>query len=398
MKKWLSVTAIVILCLALVVGIACGGGGEEEEEGVKEVKFGWGLPMTGIYGAVFLPSKQALELANEYIGEFTVAGEKYKWDLIFEDNGWTGAGGVASATKLIFEDGVNIMTQLGAESALAVQTICEEAGVIFFAGGLALDALGPDKPHTFYGQTVGYANMAAFFKYVSEAYPEVKTASMVNEDTANGHEMATQAAGAADYYGIEWLGAEFYPPGTKEFYPMATRMASKNPDLCYADLRNLQPMQEMGWEGISFFFMWGSGNSDQYGWETVQGYLVYYPAPFGEALPESLRPMAAEYEDRFGIEFGQLAYHYVMQLYWVTDALKKAGTVDDVDQIMATLETETLDTPMGPIKYGLSEIDGIGHLPIMPCWVGEIRDGEYHLVFEMSADEAEALTREIFGK
>jgi hypothetical protein len=37
-KKWLSVAAIVALCLALVIGVACGGG--EEEEGVKEVKFG----------------------------------------------------------------------------------------------------------------------------------------------------------------------------------------------------------------------------------------------------------------------------------------------------------------------------------------------------------------------
>ena len=114
MKKWLPLTAIVVLCLALVVGVACGG--EEEEEGVKEVKFGFGLPLSGIYGAALgIPAKQGLELAIEKIGEFTVAGERYKWNLIFEDNGWDSEGGVASATKLIFEDGVDIMSQIGGD-------------------------------------------------------------------------------------------------------------------------------------------------------------------------------------------------------------------------------------------------------------------------------------------
>jgi len=31
MKKWLSVAAVVVLCLALVIGVACGGDGGEEE-------------------------------------------------------------------------------------------------------------------------------------------------------------------------------------------------------------------------------------------------------------------------------------------------------------------------------------------------------------------------------
>jgi len=115
-------------------------------------------------------------------------------------------------------------------------------------------------------------------------------------------------------------------------------------------------------------------------------------------LPESLRELAAEYERRFGTEFTQTSYWYLTQLYLMTDALEKAGTVDDVNQIIATIETETLDTPMGPVKFGLRELDGIGHQIIMPSWIGEIRDGEYHVVFEMSTDEVEALVIEIYGK
>jgi branched-chain amino acid transport system substrate-binding protein len=398
-KKWLPLTAVVVLCLALVVGVACGGGGDGDGDGgVKEVKFGWGLPLTGIYGAVFLPAKQALEIANEYIGEFTIAGEQYKWDLIFEDNGWDAEGGVASATKLIFDDGVNMMFQIGGDPAMAAQTICEQSGVILFTSAIPMDAFGPDKPHTFLGQTNVWCNTAALFKYINEAHPEVQTASSVNEDTSTGHEMTDAIAGAVEYYGLEWLAPEFYLSGTTEFYPIATKMVSKDPDLCYADLRNVQPMRELGWEGTAVQWIWGPAYVDRYGSEANEGYLIYYPAPYGEGLPEAMKGLAAEYEDRYGAEFSQTAYFYPIMLYLMTDALKKAGTVDDVDQIIATLEAETFDTPVGPVKFGLEELDGIGHLMVMPCWVGEIRDGEYQLVFEMSTDEAEAVTTEVFGK
>jgi branched-chain amino acid transport system substrate-binding protein len=340
-KKWLPLAAIIVLCLAPVVSVACGG--EEEEEGLKEVKFGFGLPLSGIYGAALgIPAKQGLELATEKIGEFTVAGERYKWNLIFEDNRWDSEGGVASATKLIFEDGVNIMTQIGGDPALAAQTTCEESGVILFTTGVPLDAYGPDKPHTFLGQTFVYANSAALFKYISEAHPEVKTASLVFEDTAIGRVTGEAAAAAAEYYGIEWLSPEYYPPGTVEFYPVATKMASKNPDACYMDTRVLGAMRELGWEGIPFYTLWTSTYGENVGWDKVQGYLIYYPIPLGEGLTEPLRPIASEYEDRFGTEFTQLSLYYVTQLYFLTDALKKAGTVDDVDQIIATLETLSL--------------------------------------------------------
>jgi len=396
-KKWLPLAAIIVLCLAPVVSFACGG--EEEEEGVKEVKFGFGLPLSGIYGAALgIPAKQGLELAIEKIGEFTVAGERYKWNLIFEDNGWDSEGGVASATKLIFEDGVDIMSQIGGDPALAAQTICEEAGVILFATGVTLEAFGPDKPHTFQGQAHVYPNSAALFKYVSEAHPEVKTASLVFEDTVTGHAAGDGAATAAEYYDIEWLGPEYYPPGTTEFYPVATKMANKNPDACYMDTRVLGAMRELGWEGIPFYYLWTSTYGESVGWDKAQGYLIYLPVPLGEALTESLAEMAAEYQQRFDAEFTQLSLYYVTQLYFLTDALKKAGTVDDIDQIIATLETETFDTLVGPVKFGLEQVDGIGHILIMPCWIGEIRGEEYHVGFELSTDEAEALTLEIFGK
>ena len=66
-----KVIIFALLAILLLSTLACGGG-EEEEEGVTEVKIGFGLPLSGIMGAVVgIVAKQAYELAMEVYGEFS---------------------------------------------------------------------------------------------------------------------------------------------------------------------------------------------------------------------------------------------------------------------------------------------------------------------------------------
>jgi branched-chain amino acid transport system substrate-binding protein len=395
-KKWLSVAAVMLLCLALVIGVACGGG--EDEEGVKEVQFGMGLPLSGLFGAVLgVPAKQGLELANEKVGEFTVAGQSYRWKLIFEDSRWTGEGGAASTTKLIHEHGVKIMHQLGADPGFTAQPICEEAGVLLLTSA-GIDALGPDKPYTFQVMPNSWWNAPSFFRWLSTAHPEVETVAMVNTDDINGRGIADANIAAAEHYGLEVIASEFTPREMVEFYPLATRVVNLNPDLIHADSRVLEVMRELGYENLAYYVLWGTSYGESRGWDIVQDYLIYYPVAVGEGLPEGVRGFAAEYEARYGLELAQTAYWEAMMLYVMTEAVKKAGTVDDVDKIIATLETETFDTPAGVFECGGEKIDGIGHFLSWPAWIGEIKGQDYHVIEEILADEAEALAEEVFGK
>jgi len=408
MKKWFSVAATVVLCLALMVGVACGGGdGDGDEEEVKEVKWGIGTPLTGIYGKFLgIPAKRGFELTSERIGEFTVDGQRYKWKLSFEDNGWDAEGGMASATKFISQGGVNFMTQLGGDAGMAAQTICEESGMIMFTSDVPLEALGPDKPHTFAGTPNVYSSLAALFKYLNQLYPEAETGAGISEDTSTGHLIIEAVDIAADYYGIDWLSTEYFDPvGTTEYYPIATKIMDLNPDIGYVDSRQVGAMRSMGWEGQSFYGVWTTDAAGYCTWDDLWGHLIFFPHPHGEGLPQAIKDIAAEYEERFSEQYTFMAFYYTLQLYMLTDALQKAGTVDDVDQIIATLETETFDTPIGPVKFGLSEIDGIGHQFMTPVWILELKGHEgitqgeeCYRVFEMSMEEAEALALEIFGK
>ena len=108
-----KVIIFALLAILLLSTLACGGG-EEEEEGVTEIRFGLGLPLSGLFGAaVGIPSKQAFELTADRISVFEVGGKQYRWKVIIEDNlGGSAEGGLATTTKFIYEDGVDFMLKL----------------------------------------------------------------------------------------------------------------------------------------------------------------------------------------------------------------------------------------------------------------------------------------------
>src|SRR3972149_314045 len=54
---------------------------------LKEILYGYGVPLTGARGATYgIPAKRTFEMAAEKIGEFVVAGQRYRFKVLFEDN------------------------------------------------------------------------------------------------------------------------------------------------------------------------------------------------------------------------------------------------------------------------------------------------------------------------
>jgi len=306
-------------------------------------------------------------------------------------------GGSTSATKLIFEDGVKIMNQLGADPAFGAQPMCEEAGVLLLTSA-GVDALGPDKPYTFHVMPNSWWNAPPFFRWLSTAHPEVKTVAMVNTDDINGHGIADANIAAAEHYGFEVVASEFTARETAEYYPLATRLMNMNPDLVHAAPSILEIMRELGYENMAYYVLWATSYGGSYGWDNLEGYLIYYPVAVGEGLPQNVKEFAADYEARYGTELAQTSYWAAIMLWVMTEMIIKAGTVDDVDTIIAAFETETFDTPAGVVKCGGEKIDGIGHFLSWPAWIGEISGQDYHLIEEIPAAEAEALAEEVFGK
>jgi len=398
MNKWLSVAAIVVLCLALVIFPACGGGGEEDEEGVTELKFGFGLSMSGAAGAVMgIPAKYAVSLAVERIGVFEVAGKQYRWKPIFEDNLFTTAGGVASATKLIYEHDVDFMFQSGIDPGMAAADICEGVGMILDVAGGNWDSFGPERPHMFQVVATWALGYVTFFDWLTKEHPEVKRVAMAHFDDAMGQQQADAVKACCDYYGLE-LKDVTVPMGTVEFYPLATSLMPFDPDLVIvlAGTSLISAMWDMGYEGLVMTTYWLETYAEDAGWDRCNGYLIIMPHPLGDPWPESA-PLAEEFEDRYSIELGPAAWWAFMVVSVMTDVLKQAGTVDDTKKILETMESRAgFETQAGPLYYGLQELNGVGHVAIWPSPIYEVvGEGEYRVITVYTPEETEALAIEI---
>jgi ABC-type branched-subunit amino acid transport system substrate-binding protein len=396
MNRWLPLLAIVLLCLALVIGVACGGG--KEEAGVKELKMGIGVPLSGLYGAVVgLPGKYAFELAAEDIGVFTVGGEQYRWKLIIEDNLATTAGGVSSATKLIFQDGVDFMHQSTASPALAAESICKEKGIILTASGVSPQHFTPDTPQFFQTSGAWAVNIAPFFDWLSKAHPEVKRIASAVPDDDNGYALVDAFDACAAYYGLEVVAAELVPSGTTEYYPVATKIMAKDPDIVFSAGAGFAAiMWEMGYEGLSATWWWLPGYADQVGWDECQGYLFFMPHQFGGLWPEA-EALVAEFEERYDVECSAAVFWALNIMYLWTDTLRQAGTVDDMDKIVETMETGTFDTLVGPLSYGGEALNGFGHIAIWPSPIYEVvGERQYRVIDVYTVEETEAIVAEVY--
>jgi len=403
MNKWFAVAAVVVLCLALVIGVGCGGddengnGNGDGDGGVTELKFGFGLALGGMAGAVVgVPNSYAQKMAADDIGVFEVGGKQYRWKPIHEDNEFTTAGGALTAAKFIYEDDVDFMWQMGVDPSNAAYDYCHEAEIILDASGLSLYQLGPEKPYLFQTGATLETFFAHFFDWLSREHPEAKKVVFAMDDTA-GQAASDVFSGACEYYGLEYTSI-LYPYGTMEFYPVATRIMAEKPDLIYVDQRAYDVLWEMGYEGLFVSAIFSETMYGPLNWAKAAGHVVLTgPHQYGP-WPE-VRAFKARFEEEHGMEAILWPCFAYETLFVWTEVIKQAGTVDDVDEIVETAETAVFeDTPYGACFFGGEELNGIGHILVLENAVSIITgEGEFELLEHITAEENGALTVEIYG-
>jgi ABC-type branched-subunit amino acid transport system substrate-binding protein len=235
---------------------------------------------------------------------------------------------------------------------------------------------------------------------LTKEHPEVERVASVFSDDNMGHQEADAVKACCDYYGLEHKNV-FLPVETVEQYPTATSLMPWDPDLVITVLGTavVDIMWEMGYEGLTMTSYWLEAHGEDKGWDRCKGHLIIMPHPLGDPWPESAA-LAEEFEDRYGMELVPAAWWTFMVVSVMTDVLKQAGTVDDTDKIIETMESRAgFETQAGPLYYGLQELNGIGHVAIWPSPIYEIvGDHEYRVITVYTPEETEALAIEIFKK
>ena len=120
------------------------------------------------------------------------------------------------------------------------------------------------------------------------------------------------------------------------------------------------------------------------------------PHQFGGLWPEA-EAMVAKFEERYEVECSAAVFWAMNIMYMWTDTLRQAGTVDDMDKIIETMETGTFDTLVGPLSYGGETLNGYGHLAIWPSPIYEVvGEYEYSVIDVYTVEETKAILAEVY--
>ena len=231
MKRNYRVAAIFFL--ALMVFLLASYGSTALAQATQVLKLGSFNPRSGPAASWGINADRANDLAADERnkkGGITIQGQRYKIELIHEDDKARGEEVVKAANKLIYTDKVKfIVGPMMSTPFLAAAPIIEATKTVTFVGCMAPQVL-KDRKYIFRVTVPLNHSAPAYFKFVAKTFPELKSSVHIFSNDATGL-AATQADNDACHAaGIRVLGSELYEYGAQDFTSMLARILPMKPD------------------------------------------------------------------------------------------------------------------------------------------------------------------------
>jgi branched-chain amino acid transport system substrate-binding protein len=353
-------------------------------------KFGINTPLSGPGAPWGTYHTRGMILAAEKInaeGGFVVAGQRYKVELITYDHKYSGPDAVANTKRLIFEDKVKYLSILGGGVVPACQAITEPNKVITFAyayGGRSIT--NPENPFTFRAMPESLEGNAAAYPYVLKEHPEIKRVALVNPDDDVGWAGSEDSRLVAGRLGLKVVANIFFDRATTDFYPIATKLIAAKPDMIDSSTSPAgswallcKALRELGYKGVLYqgSVMDVGVIVKTMGAEAAEG--MYLSLTVAEPVTQAQKEVAKAYIAKWGEPFLPQILDYYHGLFYLTQAISKAGTFDTtvVSKVLEDLEFETT---WGKSRFGGKRIYGIKRQVLWPFVISKIINGEGKVV------------------
>jgi branched-chain amino acid transport system substrate-binding protein len=327
------------------------------------VKIGVNAALTGTFVSAGNTIHNAVKLAVKQIndaGGFVVNGKTYKLEPIYRDNRTDVNTAIANARELV--DDIGVKAIWGTEShdfSIAMTKITNPAKVIQFTGNSSLgcclteDSTKPGGAlhYTFQTEPQEFQRSGSTAKGVLTLLEPLlgykpKTSVVFVQDDAGGQYLSSHYELALKANGQQ-TDLIRYPPETKDFTPLLTRVKADKPDVVHiwynGDYVMIAYPQAVQLNVAPSYFLFGV---DPGVWKernlksTVPITLSCVPVCWGAPPFQG----AKDYFDQYfalgapkGVQssVSLLYYDYVGMF---VKAMQAAGTVDDTDKIVAELE------------------------------------------------------------
>ncbi len=383
-------TIIAICAVMVLVFFTTVASAEELKLGVIAVQTG---PATQWGRATLRGAEMAAEDINNS-GGLNVKGKKYTVKLLSYDDQGTGKGGVSAATRLIFEDKVKFIAGPNGTAAwMAAKEVTEQNKVIVLPASYSRRAI-KDSKFAFRVYDTPEEFAPPFCKWLKDTYPTLKRVAIHAPNDETGWESQAEDIMGYEMNGFEIVFKEFYQRGTKDFFPLLTKMMAQNPDIL--ELNGSAPgdcglivkqARQMGFKGLVVKV--GGPVTEELvriaGKENVEGGIVY--VPFDPKEPR-IDAFIKRYEAKYKDEMNYFLPCYYDMTKLLLNAIQNAGTVDDTEKVVKAMEefdltkwnNPSLFSPKfgglaGPFGWTGKESYGVNHQAMMTIAVAKIIDG-----------------------
>jgi len=390
MKKLLLSLAMGFPVFFLVVA----GSGRQAQSAstdaaAKILKIGVTAPLTGPSSTAGIPHVRITQLAADWIngkGGVTIKGEKYKIELVVEDEKDTVDTAITAANKLVQFHKVSFMVgTISPPSVAAIASVTEPAHVVrsvWHGEGAAME-LNPKTPYTFRVPVVPRDFAPSLLRYQIKAYPNAKKIGVLFLQGPAADFLLEKTKKAIEAVKLTLGGVDMYEADTKDFYPVITKVLNSKPDAIYCTALPhlmggiLKTARELGYTGPIF-------NLSPTSPGTVRGIAgksnstdCILPAP--DVDSPKMTPMIKDIRRMCIEKYKECNFDYLRQwdsFWWLMQAIEKAQSLDTTVVAKTWEKMDHLEATTGVGKMGGQQSYGINHIGVLPFAVTRLMKGE----------------------
>jgi branched-chain amino acid transport system substrate-binding protein len=373
---------------ALALGLAVGATAQAQTAGV--VKLGLIGSLTGPHSGWDVPAAEGVQMAVSEIngaGGITVAGKKYKIEIVQEDAQSKPDIAATAAQKLLSDDDIHVvMGVLTSVPGVPVATQTAKAKVMYVGGFTALDGLvgTPGKELMFRALDTDQTVASGFVPTVIKELGITKVGMLMpNDDVAKSVIKAYEPLFKKQ--NVEVAMVEYFQPGTTDFAPVLRKFQNQGLDtlfIGYADPDAeaiVRQSLEIGNLPKKFVYRGGSGSPavkyadkiDGFVWQILTRDLA---TPGDDKVKGWIeRYKAFTKKDIVANTYWALTFYDVV--FMLGKAMDAAGTTTDQAAIAAKLKGMVYD---GVRKMSF---DANGHA-VTDVDIGVIKDGKSYSIPE----------------
>ncbi len=310
---------------------------------------------------------QAAQLAADEINaKGGVDGRKI--EIVTYDNHSSSADSVRAFQRAVNEDKVNIViASYISEVVLALEPWAARLKTPFITPGAASNEISKSvhadyekNKYTFHG----YLTSAALAQSVCDAAKELlveqrhmKSAVIMSEDAAWTTPLDVGYEECLPKIGLKVLDHIRFSPDTTDFTPIFNKIEAAKPDVIITGISHVGVQPTVQWKNqqvpIPMFGISSQATNSTFGKDTneaANGVIYQGVSGTGVAVTPKSIPFTQAFNKRFGNYPSYAGYTAYDEVYYIADAVKRAGSTD-ADKLVAALEKTDWEGTIGRVQF-----------------------------------------------